>query len=367
MTIKFPVYKPYLKGNEKKYVNECLDSTWISSKGEFVGRFENGFAQHIDVKYATTVSNGTVALHLAMLALGIGPDDEVIVPTLTYIASVNAIAYTNAKPVFVDSLPDTWQMDPEDVKKKITSKTKAIMAVHLYGHPCEMDELVKIAKENGLFLIEDCAEAFGSFYKGKHVGGIGDISTFSFFGNKTLTTGEGGMVVTNDQTLYDRAVHFKSQGLAMHRQYWHDVIGYNYRMTNICAAIGLAQMEQVETIIEKKLQVAAWYKEALSDVPLEIHAEAPGVTHSYWMVSALVKKSVLRDSLRDYLAQNGIETRPLFYPIHTMPMYSSRYMKCPVAEDLGWRGINLPSYPDLEKKDIEFIAGIIKQFFNEHP
>jgi len=185
--IKIPVYQPSLTGNEIKYVNECLDSTWISSKGEFVTKFENKFADYTGVKYATTVSNGTVAIHLALVAIGIGPGDEVIAPTLTYIASINPITYTGATPIFVDSIKKTWQMDPDDVEKKITSKTKAIMVVHLYGHPCEMNKLVAIAKKNNLFIVEDCAEAFGALYKGKHVGTFGDISTFSFFGNKTFS------------------------------------------------------------------------------------------------------------------------------------------------------------------------------------
>ncbi len=213
--IKIPVYKPSLAGNEKKYVNACLDSTWISSKGRFIAEFEQKFASYIQGSYATTVSNGTVALHLALLTLGIGPGDEVIVPTLTYIASVNAIAYVGATPVFVDSLEQTWQVDPEDIKRKITSKTRAILIVHLYGQPCEMDAIVKIAKDHNLFLIEDCAEAFGSKYKGRHVGTFGHIATFSFFGNKTLTTGEGGMVVTEDPLLFDRAVCLKGQGLIL--------------------------------------------------------------------------------------------------------------------------------------------------------
>ncbi len=364
--IKFPVYQPSLTGNEKKYVNECLDSTWISSKGKFITEFEQKFAQFIDIKHAATVSNGTVALHLALLALGIGEGDEVIVPTLTYIASVNAIAYTGAIPVFVDSLIDTWQIDPADVKKKITPKTKAVMAVHLYGHPCDMEALAAIAKEHSIFLIEDCAEALGTLYKGKHVGAFGNISTFSFFGNKTITTGEGGMVVTNDETLHDRAVHFKGQGLAKHRQYWHDVIGYNYRMTNICAAIGLAQLEQADYFIKKKREIAEWYKLFLKDASAEIHQEVGNVRHSYWMVSMLVENSSLRDPLREHLEHNGIETRPLFYPVHTMPMYSGKYQQHAIAEDLGWRGINLPSYPGLNKEDVAEITKHIKGFLHEN-
>jgi len=360
---RYPVYMPSLRGNEKKYVNECLDSSWISSKGKFVGEFEKNFSSFVGVKHSASVSNGTVALHLALVVLGVSPGDEVIVPTLTYIASVNAIKYTGAEPVFVDSVSGTWQMDVNDVRKKITPKTKAIMAVHLYGHPCDLAALKSLCREFNLFLVEDCAEAFGSFFEGKHVGSFGDIATFSFFGNKTITTGEGGMVVTNDDTLYDRVVHFRGQGLAKHRQYWHDVIGFNYRMTNICAAIGLAQLEMAESFIARKREIAAEYAAFLQDSSVELHRESDNVIHSYWMVSALVPESGLRDPLREFLEAKGIETRPLFYPVHTMPMYATGFQKFPVAEGLGWRGINLPSYPELATGDVEFIADAIKSFF----
>lgn len=360
MSYKYPVYQPSLSGNEKKYVNECLDSTWISSKGKFIKEFEDGFAKFIDVKHAASVSNGTVAIHLALVALGIGHGDEVIVPTLTYIASVNAIAYTGAKPVFVDSLLDSWQIDPMQVEQKITPATKAIMAVHLYGQACDMDALQAICKKHNLFLIEDCAEAIGTKYKGKHVGTFGDISTFSFFGNKTITTGEGGMVVTNDETLHERSTHFKGQGLAKFREYWHDVIGYNYRMTNICAAIGLAQLEQIDVFLNKKKQIAQWYQENLADAPYTFHLEMKDTYHSYWMCSILVEKPEERDLVRESLKIKGIETRPLFYPVHTMPMYSNSFERFKVAENLGWRGINLPSYPALEKKDVVFICDALK-------
>jgi perosamine synthetase len=312
------------------------------------------------VRHAASVCNGTVALHLALVALGIGAGDEVIVPTLTYIASVNAIAYTGATPVFVDSLEETWQMDPADVKRKITVKTRAIMAVHLYGHPCDMAALVAIAKEQGLFLIEDCAEAFGSLYQGQHVGSFGDIATYSFFGNKTITAGEGGMVVTNDETLFDRAAHFKGQGLAKHREYWHDVVGYNYRMTNICAAIGLAQLEQADVLLAKKRKIADWYQEYLQGSPVTVHGEFGDVRHSYWMVSILVDTPEKRDLLRDALTSAGVETRPLFYPIHTMPMYANKFQRLQVAESLGWRGINLPSWPDLANEQVALICKIIR-------
>lgn len=360
--MKYPVYQPSLIGNEKKYVNQCLDSTWISSKGEFIQKFEESFAEFTNAKHAVSVSNGTVALHLALVALGIGKGDEVIVPTFTYIASVNAIAYTGAKPVFVDSLPDTWQIDPEDVKKKITDKTKAVMAVHLYGHSCDMGRLKEICENNRLFLVEDCAEAIGSKYKGQHVGTFGDVSTFSFFGNKTITTGEGGMLLTNDETIYDRANHYKGQGLAKYREYWHDVIGYNYRMTNICAAIGVAQLENIDRFLRDKRKIAERYRDGLEGLPLEFHSENKDVYHSYWMCTILLDDPKHREGLRTLLADKGIETRPAFYPVHTMPMYAQKFESHPVAQDLGWRGVNLPSYPALDQKSQDFIIESIKEY-----
>jgi len=358
-----PIYQPDLGGNVKRYVNECLDTSWISSRGRFVADFEEHFAQRIGVHHAASVCNGTVALHVALVALGIGPGDEVVVPTLTYIASVNAITYTGATPVFVDSRRDTWQMDPEDVRRHITPHTRAILAVHLYGQSCDMAALLQIAREHRLLLVEDCAEAFGTLNNGQHVGTFGDISTFSFFGNKTITTGEGGMVVTNDKTLNERVRHFKGQGLAAHREYWHDVVGYNYRMTNIAAAIGLAQLERADEFIGRKRALAASYAKRLAHLPVELHAEAPGTIHSYWMVSILVETPEQRDGLRSHLAEAGIETRPLFFPVHTMPMYAKSYRRHPVAEDLAWRGINLPSWPNLTDAQVAEMAGSIESFF----
>jgi perosamine synthetase len=358
-----PLYQPDLTGNEKQYVLECLDSTWISSKGRFIAQFESRFSAFTAIPYAVGVCNGTVALHLALVTLGIGPGDEVIVPTLTYIAAVNAIAYTGATPVFVDSLPDTWQMDPADVRRKLTPRTKGIMAVHLYGHPCELDALTMLAREHDVFLIEDCAEALGATYKGKHVGTFGDIACFSFFGNKTITTGEGGMVITADKTLFERARHFKGQGLAAHREYWHDVVGYNYRMTNICAAIGVAQLERADEFIARKRQLAKAYGKHLAGLPVVLLGETADVKSSFWMVSILTSDAANRDFLREHLAARGIETRPLFHPVHTMPMYASRYQRHPVAENLAWRGINLPSWPGLSSEQVEHIASSVRDFF----
>jgi perosamine synthetase len=358
-----PVYQPSISDLEKKYVNDCLDSGWISSKGKYVSLFEESFSKKIGIEYTASVCNGTVALHLALLSLGIGPGDEVIVPTFTYIASVNAITYCGATPVFVDCLADSWQADPEDIKKKITNKTKAIMVVHLYGQPCDMDSICSISKEHSLFLVEDCAEAFGSYYKGKHVGTFGDVATFSFFGNKTITAGEGGAVITNNETLHRRTVHFRSQGLAEHRQYWHDVVGYNYRMTNIACAIAYAQLQRSDNFIKRKREIANYYINCFKDTRVSVHQEQPDTIHSYWMNSVLLPiNQEKRDDMRKYLDSKGIETRPLFYPVHTMPMFSHKYQSHKVSENISGRGFNIPSYPDLTEENLKYICDTILSY-----
>jgi perosamine synthetase len=362
--ITIPVYKPDLSGKEKIYVNECLDTTWISSKGVFINRFQDEFSKYIGAKDSVAVCNGTVALHLALLALDLGPGDEIIVPSLTYIAAVNAIRYVGATPIFADSKLDTWQVDPEDVARRITPKTKAILAVHLYGQACEMGNLCALAKKHNLFVIEDCAEAFGTKIGKQHVGTFGDIATFSFFGNKTITTGEGGMVTAKDPAILKLALKLRGQGLADTREYWHDVVGYNYRMTNICAAIGLAQLERADEFIAKKRAVKEKLQAELKDLPIEFHSEVSGTTHSYWMISILTQTADQRDALRDSLRQAGIETRPLFHPAHTMPMYARTDNHLKRAMDLASRGINLPSWPGLSDKEISHIAQSIRRHFN---
>lgn len=358
---QIPVYQPTLGNRESQNVLDCIASTWISSKGKYIAQFESAFATYVGARHAASVCNGTVALHLALVALGVGAGDEVIVPTLTYIASANAIKYTGATPVFADSDPRTWQLAVDDVRRKLTARTRAIMAVHLYGHPCDLAALRELARSSGIFLVEDCAEAIGTRYRGAHVGLYGDISTFSFFGNKTITTGEGGMVVTNDETLHTRVCHYKGQGLAAHREYWHDVVGYNYRMTNICAALGVAQLERVEEFVTRKRQIARKYIDNLRDSDLEFHEESAEAFHSYWMFSILVADPAQRDPLRQFLAKRGIETRPVFNPVHTMPMYSERFQRLRVAEDLGWRGINLPSWPGLSDAQVDYISECVRQ------
>jgi len=362
-SVKYPVYKPLLGGNERKYVDRCLDTGWISSKGEFVSHFETAFAKYIGCDFAMSVCNGTVALHLALEALNLGPGDEVIVPTFTYVASVNTIVQSGAVPVFVDSLAATWQTDPDDVLRKITPRTKAVLAVHLYGLPCDMERMVAICRQKDLYLVEDCAEAFGTLYKGQHVGKFGNIATFSFFGNKTITTGEGGMVVTNDVVLFHKAYHLKTQGVSPTIEYWHDTLAYNYRMTNICAAIGLAQLEQADAMLAKKRQIADWYQEGLNDLPLVFHKEVPDTKHSYWMCSFVLNAVEGRDPLRRHLKNKGIETRPLFYPAHILPHHATG--QCfPVAQSLSARGISLPSYPELSIEDVNFICQTIREYFS---
>lgn len=363
---RIPVYQPSLKGNERKYLNDCIDTNWLTWQGKYVREFEKKFASYLGVEYSSTTCNGTVALHLALLALGVGADDEVIVTTLTYVASANAIVYCGATPVFCDVDPLTWQIDPIEIQRKITERTKAILVVHVYGHPCEMDEIKEIAEENGIALVEDCAESFGSKYKGQYTGTIGDVGVFSFFGNKTITTGEGGMVITNNKTIIERVNLYKGQGLARHREYWHEVIGFNYRMTNLAAAIGLAQLERADEIIEKKILIAAWYFEGLKGLPLTYHKATGDVKHTYWMFTILVHDISIRAKLRAFLKDNGVETRPVFHPVHTMPMYNDNFTQLKVAEDIGWRGINLPSYPDLTREDVNEICTLIIMFYNTY-
>ncbi len=355
-----PVYQPELSGNEKIYVDRCLDSTWISSKGEYVTRFQSDFCSYLNIGHATAVSNGTVALHLALQTLGIGPGDEVIVPTLTYIASVNAIAYVGAIPVFVDSEEHSWNIDPRQIVSKITPKTKAILVVHLYGAPCDMVQIMEICKQHKLILIEDAAEAFGTQYHGQYAGSFGDISTFSFFGNKTITTGEGGMVVSNNKQLIERAAYLKSQAVSSVREYWHDEIGFNYRMTNICAAIGVAQLERADQILKRKRDLATWYRAELAGTSLTFQTDYPDSINSYWMVSALADDASTRDKIRNYLKDRCIETRPLFYPAHTMPSFKT-IESFPVAESLSQRGLNLPSYPGLTREQVAYICSKIKE------
>ncbi len=345
-----PVYRPNLSGNEERYVLDCVRSSWISSIGAYVDKFEQEFARYTGFKHAIAVSNGTVALHLAFHALGIGPGDEVIVPTFTYIASVNTIAQTGAKPVFVDCLPDTWLLDPEDVKRKITPRTKAICVVHLYGVLADTAAVAAIARDHGIPVVEDCAEAFGSTENGVHAGHMGIVSTFSFFGNKTITTGEGGMVVSNDSTLAAHMRKLKGQGQSLTRRYWHDELGFNYRMTNICAAIGLAQIERIDAILARKIAIGERYAEELTPAGCSFQRLRPGMRSSYWLASLLLPDGVDRDTVMKLMAEDGVETRPVFFCASDMPMYADGTVY-PVSAALSRRGISLPSFPDITDEE----------------
>jgi perosamine synthetase len=254
----------------------------------------------------------------------------------------------------------------QSIERKLTPSTKAVLIVHLYGQPCDIIAIKSLCEKYNLFLIEDCAEAFGSKCDGIHVGNQGHISTFSFFGNKTITTGEGGMVCTNDQTLAERCRKLKGQGLALYREYWHDVVGYNYRMTNICAAIGLAQLERANEFLDKKRKLFEKYVYRLNGLPLGFLGEKSGTVNSFWMINISLNDSQDRDPLRDFLRKNGVETRPVFYPVHTMPIYSEKFESHPIAECIARRGISLPSWPELPDSDFEIITECVRTYFEKH-
>jgi perosamine synthetase len=357
----FPVSEPTLNGNEKKYVMDCLETTWISSNGTYINRFETEFAEFCQVKHAISCSNGTTALHLALLAHEVTQGDEVIIPTLTYIATANAVVYCGAKPVFVDVEEDTWNINPFEIEEKITSKTKGIIVVHLYGHPVDMDPVMEIAKKHGLFVIEDAAEAIGATYKGKKVGSIAHTSIFSLFGNKIVTTGEGGMVTTNDDSLAKRVRLLKGQGMDPDRRYWFPIVGYNYRMTNIQAAIGCAQLERVEWHIEQRKRIAGLYHKYLKENnEMTLPVEKEWAKNVFWMYSVVLNDASesVRDEVMQKLREEGIETRPFFYPMHILPPYVGlqQSKEFPVSNRISKQGINVPTFASLTSDDIAYIS-----------
>ena len=354
-----PVYRPDLSGNERAYVQDCLDSSWISSIGVYIDRFERAVAEVTGAKHAIAVCNGTVALHLAFHALGLGPGDEVIVPSFTYIASVNTIAQTGATPVFVESRASDWLLDVDAVARAITPRTMAIVPVHLYGHACDMPALMALADLHGIVVVEDCAEALGTTLGRRRVGTFGRVGTFSFFGNKTVTTGEGGMVITDDDALSAQMRQVKGQGQSLTRRYWHEVLGFNYRMTNIAAAIGTAQMERLPAILDRKRAIAAQYRALLADAPVTFQQPIADMVGSDWLVSLLLPEGTDRDGVMAALQIQGIESRPVFFPAHHMPMYQQK-LNLPVAEGIAARGMSLPSYPDLTGRDLERVTDVLR-------
>jgi perosamine synthetase len=358
MNYKIPVAQPDIGNEELENVTTAVKSGWVSSKGPFIEEFERNFANYIGTKYGVSASNGTTALHLALVALGIGKGDKVLIPSLDFISVANVVTYVGAKPVFVDSHPDYWCMDPSKIK--IDKQTKAIIAVHLYGHPCDMDKIMSIAKDHNLRVIEDCAEAHGAEFNGRKVGTFGVVSCFSFYGNKIITTGEGGMCLTNNEEISQRMQILRDHGMNPHKRYWHDVIGFNYRITNLQAALGVAQLKKIDTLINKKRHIAHIYNkllEVLSDVTLP--PEMPWAKNVYWLYSILVPSS-LRNKLIEHLEKEGIESRPFFYPSHIMPPHKIN-LSFPIAEDLSVRGLNLPSGTLLTESQIEEVVQSLKQ------
>jgi perosamine synthetase len=300
-----PVCEPLLTGKELEYASDCLKTNWISSAGKYIPEFEKRFAEYCSCKYGISTTSGTTALHLALAALGIGPGDEVVLPAFTMAACAFSIVYTGAKPVLVDAEPDTWNMDVTQLERKITKKTKAIMPVHIYGHPCDMDPIMDIAKRHNLFVVEDAAEAHGAEYKGTRVGSIGQVSCFSFYANKIITTGEGGMVMTNDAQIADKARRLKDQAFSPQRRFLHTNVGFNYRMTNVQAAIGLAQMESIDKFVEMRRKNAALYNAGLKDIPgITLPQEKKWAKNVYWMYGIVAGKElgIDRDSLMQKLS-----------------------------------------------------------------
>ncbi len=367
MKYKSYLYEPVTGREEKRLVNDCLDTNWISSKGKYIEKFEKKFSSFIKSKYSITASNGTAALHLALLSLGIKKNDEVIVPTFTYISPVNAIKYVGANVKFIDSKLETWQIDETKLEKMISKKTKAVIVPHLYGQVCEIESISKLCKKKKIFLVEDCAEAFGCYYKKKHLGIFGDISTFSFFGSKTITTGEGGMVVTNSKKLADKVFKLKMVGVVKNRYYWHDIIGYNYRMTNICAAIGLGQLIKARNILKMKRKVFNNYNLFLKNTNLQMNKEVKNTISSYWLINVFLANKKIRNGLAKYLKRNKIETRNTFNLVHNMPMYFKKRQKnlFPNAQILSDTGLSLPSGPNLSKSEIRKISFLVKNYVNK--
>lgn len=361
---RISVAEPYLSGNELEYVADCVSSTWISSNGKYISRFESMFAEFCNVKHAVATNNGTTALHLALVALGVGPGDEVILPTVTYIATANAVTYCGAKPVLVDVVPGTLCLDPADVERRITPRTKVIIPVHLYGQPADMGAIRSLAEKYGIHVVEDAAEAHGAEYAGRKVGGHGTCATFSFFGNKIVTTGEGGMVTTDDDDLAARLRLYRGQGMDPERRYWFPVVGYNYRMTNIQAALGVAQMEHIGEAVRRRTEVADAYTSALRSLESRVFIPrpAPQTAPVCWMYTIYLREGTEhdRDALMQLLDRRGIETRPVFYPMHVLPPYrQDSYF--PIADDWARRGINLPTHPLLSAEDIKRVVSALTE------
>jgi perosamine synthetase len=372
-----PVCQPFLDGNELKYVEDAVRTGWISSSGKYVRAFEEAFAQYCGVKHAVAVCNGTVALHLALVCLGIGKGDEVIVPNFTMIASAIAVCYTGATPVFVDADPATWNIDARKIEEKITPRTKAVMPVHIFGNPCAMQAISALARKHNLLIIEDAAEAHGATYNEKKVGGFSHMAAFSFFANKNLTTGEGGMVVTNDPGLYKKALYYKNMCFDPEapRNYIHHDIGFNYRMSNLHAAIGLAQTEKADEYKQRRIRNGLLYRKYLREVGgIILQQDQPGAENVFWMNGILIVPDTYgrtRDELIRLLKEKGIDTRLFFVGMHRQPGLLK--FGCdgtgdyPVTDNLARNGFYLPSASNLAEDEIRFICESIRELRLSNP
>ena len=357
-----PVSEPDIGEKEIEYVDDVVRSGWVSSHGKYIDEFEKNFSKFIGTEYGLTVSNGTTALHLALSALGIKENDEVIVPDLTFISPVNAVLYCNATPVLCDIDKKNWCIDAEKIEGLITPKTRAIIVVHLYGNAADMDKIMEIADRHRSYVVEDTAESLGTTYKGRKLGSIGTIGCFSFYGNKTMTTGEGGFCTTNNKELYEKMSMLRDHGMTSRKRYWHEFIGYNYRMTNLQGALGVAQLERINYFIERKHEIGKIYRKKLKD-RVTLHPEGSDYKGTYWLYSILMKDEKERDNLMNFLYSNGIDTRRFFYPVHTMPPYekysSGNY---PESTEIANRGINLPSSVKLKDGEVEHVCSKIIEF-----
>jgi perosamine synthetase len=362
-----PVAEPDLTGNEEAYVVDAIRSSWIASTGPYVDRFESTFAELCESRAAVGVCNGTVALHLALMALGVRPGDEVLVPSLTYVATANAVRYVGGEPVFIDSDEETWCMDPTRLEAAITPRTKGIIAVHLYGHPADMDAINRVAAIHGLWVVEDAAEAHLATYKGRRVGGLGTIGTFSFYGNKIFTSGEGGALTLNDPQLEVRARTLRGQGVDPDRRYFFPVVGYNFRLTNVACAFLCAQLERAEEIVAQRRRVFDGYRRRLKGIRgIGFQPVASWADPAPWLYCITVDEQAFgmsRDELADVLLRNGIETRPFFVPLHKLPPYRGSVepgTKLPIAERLGATGLNLPTHRHVDDAVLDRITSVIR-------
>lgn len=355
-----PISEPNLGRSEMQYLAQAFASGWVSSQGAYVDRFESSFAEFCGTSWGVATSNGTTALHLALVTLGIGEGDEVILPDLTFAATINAVLHSGATPVIVDVEKDSWCIDPVSIKRAISKRTKAVIPVHLYGQPCNMEAIMNIARERKIYVIEDAAEAHGAAYKGKKVGSFGDIGCFSFFANKVVTTGEGGMCLTSSRQLNDRMRVLRDHGMMKNRKYWHDRVGYNYRITNLQAAIGLAQLERIEELLDTRTKIELMYKKALSRLNfIEFQSDdLPGREKITWLVSALIKDGS-RDRCICKLQNSKIDARPFFYPLSDMKIYKPYSHSCAISRKISSMGINLPTYRSVNKKTIKKITGLL--------